>query len=115
MKINLMDKNDKINEVKLTLKDMLDLQTRETKRTAVLGIASSVASIASMVVPNRALKYGLCIIGCVGAGITLASFADSCRKVTNEENTQNTNDIINAIIHRHVALDDFHRHVVLGD
>lgn len=101
MKMNVINKNGEIVDVKLNLRDMADLQTKESKRTFVLGMASSAVSIASMFAKNRTIKSALMIVGCVGAAITTLSCADCFDKIDSEENIQHTNDMVDVIAKRH--------------
>lgn len=85
--INLIDTEGKLHEVKLTAKDMLNIQTKESKRTFALGAASTALSITSMLLPKTSiLKYITLGVGIGGTVLTMISNLDAADNCTSEEN-----------------------------
>lgn len=98
--ITLIDTNGNLHDVKLTLKDIMNMQTKESKRTFVLGTASTAVSITSMLLPKSPAKYVALGIGLVGTIATIISNNDSIQNATSQENLDHINNVLREIAKR---------------
>lgn len=98
--ITLIDTNGNLHDVKLTLKDIMNLQTKESKRTFALGTASTVVNIASIFIPKSPVKYVTLGIGLIGTIATIISNNDSIQNSTSQENLDHINSVLREIAKR---------------
>lgn len=98
--ITLIDTNGNLHDVKLTLKDIMNMQTKESKRTFVLGTASTVVNVASMLMPKSIAKYVVMGIGLGGTIATIISNNASIQNSTSQENLDHINSVLREIAKR---------------
>lgn len=98
--ITLIDTNGNLHDVKLTLKDILNLQTKESKRTAILGTASTAINLASIFIPKSIAKNIILGIGLGGTIMTMISNNDAIQNVDSQENTDHINSVLREIAKR---------------
>lgn len=98
--ITLIDTEGKLHDVKLTMKDIINLQTKESKRTFILGTASTAVNIASIFIPKSIAKYIVMGIGLGGTIATIISNNDSIENSTSQENLDHINSVLRDIAKR---------------
>lgn len=98
--ITLIDTNGNLHDVKLTLKDILAMQTKESKRTFVLGAVSTVVNAASIFIPKGIAKYAVMGIGLGGTIATIISNNNAIEKCTSRENLDHINAVLREIAKR---------------
>lgn len=99
--ITVVDTNGKLQDLPLTLKDIFDLQTKESKRTFALGAGATAINIASMLMPKSPAKYITLGLGLISTVATVASNYDCANKINSEENEAHTKQILSEIAARH--------------
>nr|DAJ90348.1 MAG TPA: hypothetical protein [Caudoviricetes sp.] len=98
--ITVMDANGNLHDVKLTLKDIMAMQTPETKRTLGISASSVIASMASTVMPKGIAKYATLGLGTILVIIAGISANDAMKKVTNQENLDRINAVLRDVCAR---------------
>lgn len=98
--ITLIDTNGNLHDVKLTMKDIMAMQTPESKRTFAIGTGATGFSIASMLMPKSPAKYVTLAIALVGTIATIISNNDSINKSTDQENLDRVNNVLREIAKR---------------
>ena len=98
-KITVMGADNQLHTITLGMKELWKVQTKESKRTFVLGMASTAASLASIILPKPA-KYVSLAIGCGLAAGTVVSQIDCSNKMTSQENIDHVNNVLHDIASR---------------
>lgn len=98
--ITLVDTNGNLHDVELTLKDIMNLQTKESKRTFILGTASTAVNVASIFIPKCIAKYVVQGIGLGGTIATIISNFDCIENCSSQENFDHINSVLRDIAKR---------------
>ena len=96
MKHYVIDNEGKFQQINLSVKDIMKMQTPESKKTIALGIASAIIGIGSMIIPNSkvALKVGTAVCA-IGIGVASAiSNNKSQKSFYTDESMASINQII---------------------
>ena len=92
-KITVMGSDNQLHEVELTIKDIFKMQTKESKRTVVLGVAATALNVASIFVPKPAKA----IVAGTGMVLTIATAISNANAVDHFTDQENI-DQINAVV-----------------
>lgn len=98
--ITVMGADGNTHEITLILKDIIRMQTTETKRTLCISANSVLASVVSMFMPRGAAKYVTLGLGAVLAIATGISANDATKKAVNQENLDRINEVLRDVCAR---------------
>lgn len=92
-KITILDASNQTREVELTLKDIMKMQTKESKRTFALGIGATALNIASIFVPKpaKAIVAGAGMVMTIVTAVSNSNAIDHC---TDQDNIDKVNSVI---------------------
>ena len=99
-KITVMGADNQLHEITLTINDIMAMQTKESKRTFAFGAASTLTSIASMLMPKGKAKYITLAISSILTIGTLISSNDMSKRAANQENIDRINDVLREVCAR---------------
>lgn len=98
--LTVVDTNGNLQNLALTLKDLWEIQTKESKRTFALGMGATSFSIASMLMPKGTAKRVTLGLGLIGTIATSISNYDCVKKCDSNENIVHVHQIISEIAKR---------------
>ena len=92
-KLTIMDADAKLQEIELTFKDIMKMQTKESKRTVALGIGATALNLVSFIVP-KPFKMAVAGAGLVMTAATVVSNIDSINHCDDQDNLDHINSVI---------------------